>query len=202
MATVNLSYETPRRCGMRRPGFYLVGAFMSTSCGRLPIPLVDCDCSDCVLSLKRARGWSIADAQTLFSRYPCLHSNKKKCATCVTSKIKRARLLWIDAHYYPEPVNFVNEAISARGISKRLSLLPRQIEIGLDWVLLAHRRIEFWTPKKKLLPGIFAVWRPEKIEYVKSASDPIEQLDRLEKRGITIVDVRPAQTSIYERIEA
>lgn len=45
------------------------------------------------------------------------------------------------------------------------------------------------TVKQIQLPGVFCIFRPTRIEYVVSGEESDETLERLEKRGITLVRV-------------
>lgn len=213
MAKIKISYETARACGMRRPGFYLVGPAKFSACGRLPVPLHACPVCGC--HVRQTRGWTwIHDVQALFSRQPCESEGKQyipildadgsvkyisECeAGCPARVVKRAGLIWIGAQYYKTESDFIAEA-KISGVSRRLSVIPRDLKLSEAWVLLAHPNAELADGER--FPAVFAIWKPKAIEYVKGPDDSDDKLDKIEKRGIVIVDVRPAQTSIYDRIE-
>lgn len=206
MAKIKISYEFERLCGMRQPGgFYLVGPANSEPCGRLPLPLGVCPC--CGLTIKQSRGWTwvtvpaLVRASGLTCKLPA-----DDCGKCpLTSTIDhppyngRAGLLWVGIQHYIDPSYFLAEA-AKYGISKRLSVIPRGFEIGRDWVLLAHPLAVNAPPDGG--PGVFAVFRPTAIQYVVRPDDSEDKFAKLIKRGIELVDVRPAQSTIFDRIGA
>jgi len=102
-------------------------------------------------------------------------------------------LIWVGGKFYSTK-SFLNEAVKM-GISRRISVVPKDFVLGETWVLLAHRE----TPiegHEETKPAIFSVFRPERIEYIVKPDDPEEKLERLEKRGITLVDVKPMQSEM------
>lgn len=40
-------------------------------------------------------------------------------------------------------------------------------------------------------PGVFYIFQPQRIEYVVKDDDPVDKLERLDKRGITLVKIEP-----------
>ena len=108
-------------------------------------------------------------------------------------KMGRAGLLWIGESFYKTPEEFVAEGVS-QGFSRRIKTVPRGFKIGETWVLLAHRKaIRTADPVKtavNLTPGIFFVWRPERVEMVlPESARGSEGVGVLEKKGITPVFV-------------
>jgi hypothetical protein len=111
-------------------------------------------------------------------------------------------LLWVGEHFYPTIEDFSLEAAKL-GISKRISVVPRDFEVGVTWVLLAHPKAipvmglvgkdgdgGIFIAQNQWSPGIFKVWRPNKIEkIVQESKRGSEEVAALEKRGITPVFV-------------
>jgi hypothetical protein len=103
----------------------------------------------------------------------------------------RVGLLWVGEKYYPTAQEFTREA-NFMGTSKRISAIPKDIEVGKTWVYLAHRKaISKITEKGEIefAPGIFRAFRPERIEYVVKGTETEEELEKLEKRGLTLIKV-------------
>jgi hypothetical protein len=95
----------------------------------------------------------------------------------------RAGLLWIGERFYPSPSHFIAESDSL-GISRRLSAIPRDLEIGKTWVFLAHPRADFVDGADAA--GVFRIFKPERLERIvkQSAFDIIAGIQ--EKRGNVI----------------
>jgi hypothetical protein len=122
-------------------------------------------------------------------------------------------LLWIGEAFYKTPEELLREA-AAQGLSRRISAIPNDFELGKTWVLLAHRkgmakycshprivRQELDALSKEDVdgcpdchgtgqvdaPAIFSAFRPTHIEYVVKGTETEEELDRMEARGISLV---------------
>lgn len=227
--------EGKRGCGYRKPGgLYLMADNLLRSCGRLPHELTVCP--TCSHGIKPARGWTWVQAEDLLGEmddcpgFQCSYV----CPLRDPSVLGRAGLIWIGETYYPSPLHFIREGIE-KGISRRITTVPRDFEVGETWVLLAHRKaVRTWetvekpvvevsvvedltkemdeilerngieaspwietrptgevtTVKEQVFrPGIFGVFRPDRIEYVVKEDDSEEDLERLIARGITPVKV-------------
>jgi hypothetical protein len=75
-------------------------------------------------------------------------------------------LMWVGEKFYPTPDHFMNEA-ARMGISKRIPMVPKEFEMGKDWILLAHRKtIQSQYNPQEYIPGIFQAFRPTRIEYI------------------------------------
>jgi len=108
-----------------------------------------------------------------------------------------AGLLWIGEKYYT-PQSFMKEAL-VLGVSKRIAAIPRNLELGLTWVLLAHpKAVNRMKPAKTndevlfeivQAPGIFTAFIPQRIEKIVPDTITEEEVERLRKRGITPVKV-------------
>ena len=193
-------FDSPRGCGTRKKGgMYLMSGDSFEECGKLPIPLTVCPC--CNAGIKPSRGWTwvtgqlIQDAECFQDGFP----RKKECDKCYPlgnpDPAEKFGLIWIGELYYKTPTDFMREGV-AQGISRRLTMIPKDLVIGETWVLLAHRKTiydpshEYADEKTGFVPGIFSVFRPDRIEYVVKGDETEEEIEKLEKRGLTLVDVK------------
>ena len=148
------------------------------------------------------------------------------CGTCLAGLAMpgRAGLIWIGESFYPTPEHFLQEARRA-GVSRRISAIPRGFELGETVVFLAHRKalIEACEcqdgipvtdtagalqaaaqcdvcseiPGRVFKPGVFSVFRPTAIEQVVTKDTTDEEVEALERRGITPVIVIPEQGEMF-----
>ncbi len=198
-----LKNEKRRGCGYRKQGgLYLVAGGVGAPCGKLPLPLDICPC--CGQGVKPARGWTWVGGQKLFGKLRCAFGieegkNREYCKDrCILEHPpERMGLLWVGEQYYPTPDHFLQEGM-AQGICRRIHAIPNDFKIGETWVLFAHRKaIEIAVPsaagglplegEEHFIPGIFAVFQPQHIEYVVRADDSEEKLAGLEARGVSLV---------------
>ncbi len=127
----------------------------------------------------------------------------QECGDCpiADAKIQTAGLLWIGEKFYKTPGAFSQEA-AEMGISRRITMVPKGFKVGETWVALAHRKAipaEVTGPDYDgRKPGIFHIFKPQRIEYVVKEFDPQDKLERLEKRGITLVRVIREQMELKE----
>ncbi len=94
---------------------------------------------------------------------------------------------------------------ATRGISRRIHSIPRDFEIGKTWVLLAHRKAvpgHDETGQEIMTPGLFLVWKPDRIEYVVTDQETEEELERMEQRGIKLVRVHKVQETMPLPLDA
>lgn len=213
-----MAVEAKRGCGYRKiGGLYMVGGGIGVFCDRLPFELTVCSC--CGQGIKQARGWTWVDVAKLFNgshievfpktpvegvmpfRVPCRCDEAGLgCPLCLNPEgLGKAGLLWIGEKFYKTPNQFVKEGVEL-GFSRRISAVPQRFKIGETWVLLAHgkavsKAVETHDAdgahfKMELVPGIFYVWLPQRIEKIlpESLRGTIEH-GKLEKRGITAVFV-------------
>ena len=218
MIEVTTLYERERGCGFRKPGGkYLVAGGELRPCGKLPLELTVCP--TCNAGIKPSRGWTWVDSNALFESRECEESARgdRECTTCpLHSGVGRAGLLWIGEVFYKSPMEWTEEAIR-QGISRRIATIPNDFVIGETWVLAAHRKTiekicrdcggRGWVKYEETgtnatcqnchgrgrvwTPGIFQVFRPERIEYVVKGDETEEELERIVKRGMTPVKVVP-----------
>ncbi len=181
-------------------------------CGALPIELIVCP--TCHQGIKPARGWTWINIAALVDVRGCsrndlvnrgpARSTEEGCGDCpiADAQIQTAGLLWIGEKFYKNTAAFQRES-TEMGISRRITMVPRGFKIGETWVALAHRKaivlpnpfrgdpVEFIEK-----PGIFHIFKPQRIEYVVKDDDSDEKLDKLEKRGISLVRVEREQTEM------
>lgn len=123
-------------------------------------------------------------------------------------------LLWVGEKFYRTADEFLAEGFS-RGVSRRINQIPHGFELGKTWVAFAHPKgfeeirecpacdqagtitdengqhvceeCEGKGMVKDFSPAIFGVFRPTRIEYIVKDDDTDEKLQRLEKRGFTLI---------------
>lgn len=77
------------------------------------------------------------------------------------------------------------------GVSRRIAAIPRDFKLGETWVWLAHRRAISKADGTETA-GVFRMFRPQRIEYVVNGTETEEELNRMEERGFTLVEVEHA----------
>lgn len=209
-----MAVEARRGCGFRTVGStYLVCDDALFPCDRLTYEIPEvCPC--CGGGTKFSRGWTWVDPVKFFGG-DHVHlssflttSNPDSivytpglpmetlcdcagghCPVCRPDLMgKRAALLWVgEKHYTPE--EFKREAATL-GISKKISGIPRDLELGKTWVLCAHLKaitrenpiVEEMdlesgaTGEKQALfeteyfPGVFFAFQPTRIEKIVKQS--------------------------------
>ena len=223
-----MAVEPKRGCGYRKVGgLYLVSGPGGMPCDRLPLALTVCP--TCSHGFKQTRGFTWVDVNGLVGGVHRDCKDEFPCPLCMaTSEMGKAGMLWIGEKFYKTPTAFNAEA-SALGVSRRITALPRGFKVGETWVLLAHpKTIEQLVPAepdeqgvidadvvnvvgmqaftRKYLPGIFKVWRPDRIEKIlpESKRGSEEHLE-LAERGITAVFVPDNdpdhQGTVYDKDE-
>jgi hypothetical protein len=202
--------EGKRGCGFRKPGgLYLVCDGEGRSCGKLPIVLDRCPV--CNSGIKQTRGWTWIDSDRLIATEHCA-ADPAECRGCpLAVPMGKVGLLWVGKAFYETPQEFSREA-AMMGISRRISAIPRDFKCGETWVWLAHPEVvnnptpppakpdtddeeEIALYEQELaeyrskLPGVFRVFRPQRVEYVVKGTESDEDIELLVKRGITPVCV-------------
>jgi hypothetical protein len=220
MPDIQIRIEGARGCGFRKKGgIYVVAGTGGQGCGRMPMPLTICP--TCNQGIKPARGWTWLDPAPLLEVNPC--ATPAACGACPLGGTgesmhypvldiegkrmvderggdrieKRVGLIWIGEKFYATPEDFLAEA-NSMGISRRIKTVPRGFVVGKTWVWLAHRKgivtetlNEDGDPER--VAGVFQVFLPTAIEYVVKGTETEDDLDALEARGLTLVDVRQAE---------
>lgn len=194
---VRTVYEKARGCGFRKPGgLYLRLDGQGWECGALPIKLTVCPC--CGTGIKPARGWTWINLAQFTAAKSC--QREGGCGPCplADNKIQRAGLLWIGEKFYATPADWLREA-QDMGISRRIATVPKDFKIGETWVAVAHRKAivslkasESNEPEYE--PGIFHVFKPDRIEIVVKGTETDEEVEALIKRGLTPVIVEKVET--------
>lgn len=186
--------ESARGCGWRKAGgLYLVCGGVPSCCGKLPLEMTICP--TCGTGIKPSRSWTWVDGDALFSKRKC-SAEGPLCRGCLLEgEIGRAGLIWCGEKFYKTPTAFLKES-EKLGVSRRITAVPKGFEVGKTTVLMAHRNgigeivtSEDGLRKEKFVPAIFAVFRPSAIEYIVKGDETKEQMESLEKRGITAIKV-------------
>lgn len=182
------SVEKKRGCGYRKKGgIYLMGGSLGAPCCKLPFELSVCPC--CSSGIKPTRGFTWITTQ-LFEGQKCTSERSNSCIMN-TARV-RLGLLWIGEKFYKTPDDFIRES-ETQGISRRIAQVPRDFKVGETWIALAHRKAIEYTEEneKKFKAGIFQMFKPYRIDYVVKGDETDEELERMEKRGFTLIDVIP-----------
>lgn len=186
MANIITKIESARGCGYRKEGgLYLVADGIGRPCCKLPHPLTVCPC--CHAGIKPSRGWTWVSSN-LFAEKECTEG-RPSCPMNMTDTM--VGLMWVGEKFYPTAEHFAREA-QGMGVSKRISQVPKDLVVGETWCYLAHRKaISVVNEKGEIdfAPGVFQAFRPTRIEYVVRGSESAEELEALEKRGLTLVRV-------------
>lgn len=97
----------------------------------------------------------------------------------------RQGLIWVGGQFYKRPEDCAREAMQ-QGVSRRLSQLPKDFKLGETWVFVAHRE----AISESCPDWVFHAFKPSAVEYVVKGTETDEELERLEKRGLTPVRVQ------------
>lgn len=171
--------EGKRGCGFRKKGgLYLFSGAAWDDCGMLPIPLHVC--TACGQGIKPLRGFGWISPGLWEGKICAFGSECKNCAPFFDSDIKKVGIMWVGSRFYPSADKFMEESREL-GVSKRISMVPKELVVGKTWIMLAHRKPE---------PHIFATFVPHEIQYVVKDTDTPAYLESLKKRGITPVNVK------------
>jgi hypothetical protein len=101
-----------------------------------------------------------------------------------------ALLIWVGSVFYATPEEFTRES-RIMGISRRIARIPKKFVVGETWVLLAHLNAIDAAPIMSVhpdwRPGIFAMYRPSRIEIVVTGDETYDEIEDYLKRGLTPV---------------
>lgn len=188
--------ERQRGCGYRKPGgIYLVSDGIGAVCCKLPFELSVCPC--CGEGIKQSRGFTWVSSNLFIDNLPCTNL-KLKCP--INQKDEKVGLMWVGEAFYPTPEAFLDEA-HEMGVSKRIAQVPNDFEVGKTWIYLAHRKAittrEHDGPLVRIVkkPGIFQIFKPQRIEYIVKGTETKDEIARLEKRGFTLIKVIPDRSN-------
>ena len=191
-------YGEPKRgCGFRkisrkgRVFYYLCGSGFSLPCDRLPFRLKVCPVCGSGLKFHRGFQWlSWKDYAGEHNECKC----HEKCFVCHPTDEKYG-LMWVGERYYT-PKSFVLEA-ERMGVSKLVSALPKDLQIGKTKVLLAHRRA--WKNRE---PAIFFAFVVRRVEVLVRAEEADEEwVERLRRRGVTVIVVEGQKQTTLEEVK-
>lgn len=196
-----MAIEAKRGCGFRKAGgLYLVSDGLSEPCERLPIPVVPCPC--CGERIQQVRGFQwVTREYALKAAKPCdgnsAHAHRA-CAVCSPDVMSQDRygLIWVGEQFYPTMADWALEA-GKLGVSKRVNAIPKGVEIGVTWVLVAHPKgMPNYNMTGKegdddaFLPAICSAFRVKRIELIVTPSMQKERwVKELVKKGVTLVEV-------------
>ena len=198
--------EPRRGCGYRRVGvLYLIGSGLAKPCPNMPLSLEPCPICGFKPQFYRDFMW-IAKSyiMKLVELYGDPEADDPGCPLCDAENIDMERygFMWVGRKYYT-PESFVKEALEM-GVSKAIKQIPKGLELGKTWVLLAHPdavRIgvdDEGNPITK--SGIFYAFRPIRVEMLVYESEADEEtLERLRERGITPVIVPDSEKKYHRR---
>jgi hypothetical protein len=166
--------EFKRGCGYRKKGGTYMVAFdpQELPAEGLPFTLDICPC--CSAGIKFTRGFTWIQPRLLFND---------------ETLPERAGLIWIGGKFYPTPKHFADEA-KVLGVSRRIATVPRGLVLGETMIYLAHKKAIPTEDKPK--SGIFAYFKPTKLQYIVKDTDTDADLLAKQKRGIETVSVQPA----------
>jgi len=176
-----MAVEKRRGCGYRKVGgIYLVGEGIAVPCDKMPYPLEVCP--TCGQGIKFSRGFTWLNPLKFFG----VHENCRDLGDCPICKpTEKAGLMWVGSKFYTKS-SFIEEA-REMGISKRIHFVPKGLELGKTWVLLAYRER---VSKDEVRNEIFYAFRPTKVEMLINQSEATqEKIEELQKRGITPIIV-------------
>jgi len=197
--SIKVSYDSKRGCGYRKMGgLYLISEPGFHGCGLLPLKLDICP--TCGHGIKPALGWTWVNPKELVKGLVCESCEEKQtelgfCGTayCNWTQQTRAGLIWVGQTFYKTAEDFKKEALRL-GISRRIHTIPRGFKVGETWVLLAHRKGgngEGVVGGQPDFPAIFTAFLPQRIEQIVRGDENDEEIEKLEKRGITPVVIKP-----------
>lgn len=187
---ITISEEDARGCGYRHSGpggvgLYLMGNGIFDICERLPFPVGVCPC--CGEGTKFSQGFTWITPAKLFAsnRVPrcflksdqagvvaeasVIRHNHATCFMCTPPDYKHG-LMWVGEKFYSTG-SFLQEAVT-RGISKRISSLPRGFVLGDTVVYLAHKKGYGLPGGQYDTPAVFTVFKPSHLDIVVDTDDP------------------------------
>lgn len=176
-------------------------AGVAAPCRGLPIPLERCPVCD--EGIKPTRSFAWIDAKKLFEGFRDTLNDCSLCgwmlpenADCTVRNYTRLNdrdlLIWAGTQHYPEPFDFLEEAMRL-GVSSRVPGMPKGAEPGKTWLFAAHRkaisRPSEDGKKDVFVPGVIVVARLKAVERIVTDDTPDEDLEKLVKQGLTPVVV-------------
>lgn len=227
MATITTMVEAERGCGFRTPGgIYIMSDGLGQSCNLLPVELHVCP--TCGAGIKPTRGgWTWVKPDPLMPHHSDSDTTRRHggCPLNDPGDLgERAGLMWVGGSFYPTPESWLKEG-KKMGFSRRVSGVPRGFKLGETWILTAHRKVQVGvevngvqyasmreaaavdrigdegdiTFEPVFKPAVFHLWMPSRVDYVVKGTETEEELDAIEARGLTLVNVvRAGQEELQE----
>lgn len=194
-----MAVEAKRGCGFRKVGgLYLMGEGLAMPCPALPFRLNPC--STCGHVLKAARAIAFKPKGAIMPSMMCEAHGCVACPLAAMPPDQPCGLQAVSQKFYT-PQSFRAESESL-GVSRRISAIPRELEIGKTWVFLAYSQHKTATLPpdgagfQQVVPDdyqeVFYAFRPSRIELVVSPSwkaAHAEQVAYHEKKGVVLVEV-------------
>ena len=207
-----MAVEQIRGCGLRKVGgMYLCGEYIGSPCDRMPFPLTTCPV--CGQGIKVSRGFTQVNPYQLWGIHQDCKDRFRPCFLC-DPQDQPAYIMLVGEKYYKTPQDFLDEA-HRMGISKRIPFIPKDLVLGETIIFLAHNKAcevrvapvlqqamaiveESQSKQPRLLEternekrlGIFCAFIPKRVEKLIWEKDATpEELEKLEKRGITPVPI-------------
>ena len=191
-----MSVEQKRQCGFRKVnGLYLCGEGIAVGCDRLP-KNIEC-CPTCGSGVHFSQGFQWINGAEFFKE-KCegdSECHRHHCFLCVDQKrIEKCGLMFIGDKFY-SPASFIKEA-KKLGVSKRIAYIPKDLELGKTYILLAHQKagkkeIEDKTTLtgKRIVdvPAVFYAFVPKRIEQITPIPVPDDDIDH---KGNVYEDLR------------
>src|SRR5262245_18504685 len=201
-----MAVEARRACGFRVIGAtYLVSPGAGFPCGRFPLELVPCPLCDHRPPF--TRGVQRITPKTILHASPvCSAGDPARCERCPLGKALEAEsagLLWVGARFYT-PDTFQAEA-SSQGVSKRIGVVPKWLEVGRTWLFLAHEQAltkvcptcqgqlleceACDNTRLVALPAVFFAFVVQRLERIIPDTMPEAERAQLRAQGLTLVEV-------------
>jgi hypothetical protein len=198
MLIVSTRIEKKRLNGYRQPGeLYLVGKMAGFQCCKIPIELSDTDIPK--------KG--IVPVPSSFIAGMCTGPIEH----CVDQRMQgtTAGMMWVHDKNYPSAAHFFQEC-RTRPVEMHIRKLHCGIKPGESWILLAHRKaiVDYgnggcmgWIDEHGQAhsdviykPGIFAMFKVEKIEFLVGDGTTNAELKKMQDAGIEIVNILHDET--------
>jgi hypothetical protein len=195
--------EPKRGCGYRKVGgLYLIGTGMALPCDGLPLEIKNCPVCGYRIPFTRGFMWVRKEYIAYYSKEKHISNGNcschYNCPIChpEANNLEKYGFMWVGENFYKTPDDFILEA-EKLGVSKRISSIPKDLQLNKTWVLLAHRKVPFKVKTFGPLqseplykPAIFYAFKPIRIEKLIWQSQATEEtLEKLRQQGISPVIV-------------
>jgi len=195
-----MAIEKVRGCGYRKVGgLYLMGTGIAVPCDMLPLALHPCEYCGFQIPFSRGFMWISpmylnvdAEKHHKETECKCIEIVKDKCPVCFP-KVGQGKygFMWVGARHYT-PESFVKESKEV-GVCKKIAKIPKDLEFGKTWILLAHRKVPFSpelnpnglrAKEPEYKPAIFYAFRVTRIEKLIWKSKATKRrLNKLKEQG-------------------